>query len=89
MRQETGDHFHIEVAAYPEVHPQAPNADRDLENFKRKVEAGADAAITQYFYNADAYFAFRDRCDGLGIRVPIVPGIMPCLLYTSPSPRDS
>jgi methylenetetrahydrofolate reductase (NADPH) len=77
IRRETGDHFHIEVAAYPEVHPQAPNADTDLTNFKRKVDAGADAAITQYFYNADAYFAFRDRCNHLGIRIPIVPGIMP------------
>jgi methylenetetrahydrofolate reductase (NADPH) len=82
VRQETGSHFHIEVAAYPEVHPQAANADRDLESFKRKVEAGADAAITQYFYNADAYFAFRDRCSRLGIRVPIVPGIMPITNYT-------
>jgi methylenetetrahydrofolate reductase (NADPH) len=77
IRQETGDHFRIEVAAYPEVHPQAANADQDLANFKRKVEAGADAAITQYFYNADAYFAFVDRCAGLGVQIPIQPGIMP------------
>jgi methylenetetrahydrofolate reductase (NADPH) len=77
IRAETGDHFRIEVAAYPEVHPQAPTAARDLENFQRKVEAGADAAITQYFYNADGYFAFVTACERLGIRIPIVPGVMP------------
>jgi methylenetetrahydrofolate reductase (NADPH) len=82
IRHETGDAFHIEVAAYPEVHPQAPNAEQDLRNFKRKVDAGANAAITQYFYNADAYFAFRDACERLGIRVPIVPGIMPITNFT-------
>ncbi len=77
IRAETGDWFNIEVAAYPEYHPQAPTAQADLVNFKRKVEAGADAAITQYFYNADAYFHFVDECEAMGITVPIVPGIMP------------
>lgn len=77
IRAEHGDWFHIEVAAYPEFHPQAPNATKDLENFRRKVEAGADAAITQYFYNADAYFAFVDACAGMGLDLPVVPGIMP------------
>ena len=72
-----GDHFHIEVAAYPEYHPQARNAQEDLQNFKRKVEAGADSAITQYFFNADAYYHFIDECEAMGISVPIVPGIMP------------
>jgi methylenetetrahydrofolate reductase (NADPH) len=82
IREETGDHFHIEVAAYPEVHPQAPNAERDLANFKRKVEAGADGAITQYFYNADAYFGFVDSCAGLGLSIPVIPGIMPITNFT-------
>ena len=77
IREETGDHFHINVAAYPEVHPQAVNADEDLKNFKRKVDAGADAAITQYFYNAEAYFYFVDACEKQGIDLPIIPGIMP------------
>jgi methylenetetrahydrofolate reductase (NADPH) len=77
IREETGDWFHIEVAAYPEVHPQAPSARADLLNFRRKVEAGANAAITQYFYNADAYFNFVEECEALDIRIPIVPGIMP------------
>ena len=77
IRQETGDHFYIEVAAYPEVHPQAPNADQDLAHFQRKVEAGANAAITQYFYNPDAYFGFVERCADRGIQIPIQPGIMP------------
>ncbi len=82
IREETGDHFHIEVAAYPEFHPQAANAQADLLNFKRKVEAGADSAITQYFYNADAYFRFVDDCEKLGLDLPIVPGIMPITNYT-------
>jgi methylenetetrahydrofolate reductase (NADPH) len=82
IREETGDHFHIEVAAYPEVHPQAPSARKDLENFRRKVEAGADSAITQYFYNADAYFNFVNECEKCGVRLPIVPGIMPITNYT-------
>jgi methylenetetrahydrofolate reductase (NADPH) len=77
IRAETGDHFFIEVAAYPEFHPQAPGAQADLLNFKRKVDAGADSALTQYFYNADAYFRFVDECEALGIDLPIVPGIMP------------
>jgi methylenetetrahydrofolate reductase (NADPH) len=77
IRAETGDWFHIEVAAYPEFHPQAPSPNRDLENFRRKVEAGASGAITQYFYNADAYFRFVDECAAMGVDVPIVPGIMP------------
>lgn len=77
IRSETGDWFNIEVAAYPEVHPQAKSAHDDLMNFKRKVDAGANAAITQYFFNADAYFAFVDDCNKLGITVPVVPGIMP------------
>ena len=82
IRAETGNHFHIEVAAYPEVHPQAASAEADLRNFKRKVEAGADTAITQYFYNPDAYFRFTDDCEKLGIAIPIVPGIMPITNYT-------
>ena len=82
IRRETGDHFFIEVAAYPEFHPQAPSATADLNNFKRKVEAGADAALTQYFYNPDAYFRFVDNCERLGLDLPIVPGIMPITNYT-------
>jgi len=83
IRGEFGDHFHIEVAAYPEFHPQAPNADADLRNFKRKVEAGANAAITQYFYNPDAYYRFIDSCEKLGLAIPIVPGIMPITNYAN------
>lgn len=81
IRSETGDYFHVEVAAYPETHPQAANAQVDLRNFKRKVDAGANAAITQYFYNADAYFRFVDDCEKLGVDLPIVPGIMPITNY--------
>lgn len=81
IRAETGDHFHIEVAAYPETHPQAHDAQTDLANFKRKVDAGANAAITQYFYNSDAYFRFVDDCETLGLDLPIVPGIMPITNY--------
>jgi len=77
IREETGDWFHIDVAAYPEFHPQAPSAHADIKAFKRKVDAGADSAITQYFYNADAYWHFVDDCAAAGIEVPIVPGIMP------------
>ncbi len=77
IRAETGDWFHIEVAAYPEYHPQAKSPRDDLENFKRKVDAGANSAITQYFYNADAYEQFVDQAQALGVTVPIVPGIMP------------
>jgi methylenetetrahydrofolate reductase (NADPH) len=79
--EETGDHIHIEVAAYPEYHPQAPSPDKDLANFKRKVDAGADSAITQYFYNPDAYFRFIDRCEQADICIPVVPGIMPITNY--------
>jgi methylenetetrahydrofolate reductase (NADPH) len=77
IRETHGDHFKIEVAAYPEMHPQAPNPTVDFENFKRKVEAGADSALTQLFYNADAYFHFMDRCAKAGIDLPVIPGIMP------------
>ena len=82
IRSETNDHFHIEVAAYPEFHPQASSAKDDLNNFKRKMEAGANSAITQYFFNPDAYFRFVDDCEKLGITAPIVPGIMPITNYT-------
>ncbi|MDU4249587.1 methylenetetrahydrofolate reductase [NAD(P)H] [Pseudomonas sp.] len=82
IRSETGDHFHIEVAAYPEVHPQARNFEDDLANFVRKVKAGADSAITQYFFNADSYFHFVERAEKLGVSIPVVPGIMPITNYT-------
>ena len=82
IRAETGDHFHIEVAAYPEFHPQASTAQADLDNFARKVKAGADSAITQYFYNPDAYYRFVDDCEKRGVNIPIVPGIMPITNYT-------
>jgi methylenetetrahydrofolate reductase (NADPH) len=82
IRAETGDWFHIEVAAYPEVHPQARSPQDDLLAFERKIKAGANAAITQYFYNADAYFQFVDNARKLGIAVPIVAGIMPITNYT-------
>jgi methylenetetrahydrofolate reductase (NADPH) len=77
IRAETGDHFHIEVAAYPEFHPQAPSAEADLDNFANKVSAGANAAITQYFYNLDAYLRFVEECEKRSVEIPIVPGIMP------------
>jgi len=77
IREATGDWFRIEVACYPEYHPQTRNAADEVKNFKKKVDAGADAAITQYFYNADAYFNFVDECRAAGIAIPIVPGIMP------------
>jgi len=77
IRKEFGSHFFIEVAAYPEYHPQSKSAQDDLNNFKRKVEAGADSAITQYFYNADCYYHFIDQCEKMGITIPVVPGIMP------------
>ena len=82
IRAETGDYFQIHVAGYPEVHPQAENATVDLQNFKRKVEAGANTVITQYFYNIDAYFHFVDACQRQGIDIPIVPGIMPITNYS-------
>jgi len=77
IREETGDWFHVEVAAYPEYHPQARKPQQDIAAFKAKVEAGADSAITQYFYNPDSYFHFVDQARALGIGIPIVPGIMP------------
>ncbi|MGI9133686.1 MAG: methylenetetrahydrofolate reductase [NAD(P)H] [Rhodoferax sp.] len=77
VRAETGDDFHIEVAAYPEVHPQAKSPAADLQAFATKVRAGANSAITQYFFNADAYFHFVEEVDALGLGVPVVPGIMP------------
>lgn len=77
IREHSGDFFHIEVAAYPETHPQARDAQADLQHFAAKVHAGADGAITQYFFNADAYFRFVDDARALGVDVPIVPGIMP------------
>ena len=82
IREETGDHFHIEVAAYPEMHPQARNFEDDIANFVRKAKAGADSAITQYFFNADCYFHFVDRVRQAGIDIPIIPGIMPITNYT-------
>ncbi|WP_426147971.1 methylenetetrahydrofolate reductase [NAD(P)H] [Polaromonas sp. DSR2-3-2] len=77
IRHETGDAFHIEVAAYPEIHPQAKSAEADLQAFAAKVQAGANSAITQYFFNSDAYFRFVDDVYHLGADVPVVPGIMP------------
>jgi methylenetetrahydrofolate reductase (NADPH) len=77
IREKTGDWFNIEVACYPEYHPQTRNAGDEVKNFRKKVDAGANAAITQYFYNADAYFRFVDDCAVAGIRIPIVPGVMP------------
>ena len=81
IRTETGDHFHLDVAAYPEWHPQARFPRDDLANFVRKAKAGADSAITQYFYNADAYFHFRDSVRALGVDIEIVPGIMPIVSF--------
>ncbi len=83
IRENFGDQFQIEVAAYPEMHPQAPNFSADLENFRRKVDAGADSAITQYFYNADAYVRFVEASHDLGVTIPIVPGIMPITNFTN------
>lgn len=82
IRAQTGEHFHIEVAAYPEFHPQAKSAREDMLNFKRKVNAGANSAITQYFYNADAYFRFVEETRKLGVTAPIVPGIMPIVRFS-------
>ncbi|MBI4995744.1 MAG: methylenetetrahydrofolate reductase [NAD(P)H] [Rhodocyclales bacterium] len=82
IRQETGDWFHIEVAAYPEYHPQAKSPKDDLANFKRKAEAGADAAITQFFYNADAYEHFVADARAAGVTIPIIPGIMPVASFS-------
>ena len=77
IRKKTGDHFHIEVAAYPEVHPDSRSVESDLDFFKAKVDAGANSAITQYFYNPAAYFNFIDACEKKGVSIPIIPGIMP------------
>jgi methylenetetrahydrofolate reductase (NADPH) len=82
IRAETGDHFRIEVAAYPEFHPQAKSPRDDLLNFQRKADAGANSALTQYFYNADAYFRFVDDARRLGVTIPIVPGIMPIVKFS-------
>ncbi|BAS68226.1 MAG: methylenetetrahydrofolate reductase [NAD(P)H] [Gammaproteobacteria bacterium] len=82
IKTQYNDHFHIEVAAYPEMHPQAKNIQADLQHFANKVSAGADAAITQYFYNADAYFRFVDEAEKLGVDIPITPGIMPITNHT-------
>lgn len=81
IRQQTGDYFDIHVAAYPEIHPQAANAHEDFKNFKRKVDAGANGVMTQYFYNAEAFFYFRDQCHKHGMTVPIAAGIMPITNY--------
>lgn len=83
IRRETGDHFHIDVACYPEIHPQARNYATDVSYFRQKVDAGANSAITQYFFNADAYFYFVDQCAAAGVHIPIVPGIMPITNYVS------
>ena len=83
IRSETGEHFHLEVAAYPEWHPQARSPRDDLAAFVKKVQAGANSAITQYFYNADAYFHFVDEARALGVKLPIVPGIMPIASFSN------
>jgi methylenetetrahydrofolate reductase (NADPH) len=83
VREHTGDHFHIEVAAYPEIHPQAESFDSDLRFLKGKFDAGADSAITQYFYNVDAYSYFIDRCAAIGIDKPIYAGVMPITNYAN------
>ena len=83
IRLETGNHFHIDVACYPEPHPDSTSYKSDITYFKKKIDAGANSAITQYFYNADAYFYFVDYCSKAGISVPIVPGIMPINNYTN------
>jgi len=82
IRRETGDWFEIDVACYPEFHPQTRNAADEIRRFRQKVDAGANSAITQYFYNADAYFRFVEDCEAAGITVPIVPGIMPIGNYS-------
>jgi len=83
VRRETGDHFHIDVACYPETHPESKSYASDVEFFKRKVDAGANSAITQYFYNPDAYFRYVDYCRAAGIDIPIVPGIYPIINYAN------
>ena len=81
IRKKTGDHFHIEVAAYPEYHPESATPESDFEYFKRKIEAGADSAITQYFYNIDAYLSLVEKCEKAGLDIAVVPGIMPITNY--------
>jgi methylenetetrahydrofolate reductase (NADPH) len=81
IRREFADQFHIAVASYPEFHPESPSAEKDLEFFRRKVAAGADSSVTQYFYNADSYFRFVDDCRRMGMDIPITPGIMPITNY--------
>ncbi|SFM68123.1 methylenetetrahydrofolate reductase [NAD(P)H] [Marinobacter zhejiangensis] len=83
IREHSGDTFNIEVAAYPEFHPQARNAEDDLKNFARKVQAGANSAITQYFFNADSYFYFIDRLEKMNVTIPVVPGIMPIVNFSN------
>ena len=83
IRKHTGDHFELEVAAYPEIHPDAPSYDQDIQFLKDKLDAGANSAITQYFFNADAYFYFLDACEKAGIDKPIYPGIMPITNYSN------
>ena len=83
IRKTTGDHFHIEVAAYPEIHPESDSFTTDLDYFKAKIDAGANSAITQYFFNADAYFYYVEQCQKVGIDAPIYPGIMPVTNYES------
>jgi methylenetetrahydrofolate reductase (NADPH) len=83
IREQSADRFTIEVAAYPEYHPESPSPQSDFEHFKNKVEAGADGAITQYFYNIDAYFRFIDKCNAENIAIPVIPGIMPITNYAN------
>lgn len=81
IREKTGDYFHIDVAAYPEYHPESVNSNDDLRNFKLKIESGANSAITQFFFNVDAYFKFIEECQKLNITIPVTPGIMPIYNY--------
>ena len=83
IREKTGDHFHIDVAAYPEIHPQSSSYETDIFYLKQKFEVGANSAITQYFYNAEAYFHYIDRCQTYGVDQPIVPGIMPITNFSN------
>ena len=83
IRSEFDESLHLEVAAYPDFHPESPNPKKDIENFKRKVDAGANSALTQYFYNADSYFSYVDEVQRLGVEIPIIPGIMPITNYTT------
>lgn len=83
IREQYADHFHIEVAAYPEMHPQATNFNSDINHFMNKVNAGANSAITQYFYSIDAYLQFVDSCEKQGLSIPVIPGIMPILNYSN------